>query len=89
MSVLSSMLPHWSTVLLVLLLAILYVTISLIRGISVETLLAVKRLIVQGAIFAACSVQKGPRSLHYWLELCWVADRGCPTTEPCSFRSSL
>jgi hypothetical protein len=65
MSVLNNMLPHWSTVLLVLLLGILYVSINLIRGVSVETLLAVKRLIVQGTVFAASFVQKGARKLDY------------------------
>ena len=89
MSVLSNMLPHWSTVLLVLLLAILYVTINLIRGISVETLLAVKRLIVQGAIFAACSVQKGARRLYDWFNHYLVANQECPTIMPCSLRNPL
>ena len=51
MSALSAMLPSWSTVLLVLLVAILLLSYWVVRGISVETILASCRLVSQGQTF--------------------------------------
>ena len=48
MSALSAMLPSWSTVLLVLLIGILLLSYWVVRGVSVETLLASYRLVNQG-----------------------------------------
>ena len=48
MSALSAMLPSWSTVLLVLLIGILALSYWVVRGVSVETLLASYRLVNQG-----------------------------------------
>ena len=48
MSALSVLLPSWSTVLLVLLIAILSLIYWVVKGVSVETLLASYRLVNQG-----------------------------------------
>ncbi len=48
MSALSAVLPSWSTVLLVLLIAILSLMYWVVKGVSVETLLASYRLVNQG-----------------------------------------
>ncbi len=48
MSALSAVLPSWSTVLLVLLIVILSLNYWVVKGVSVETLLASYRLVNQG-----------------------------------------
>ena len=67
MSAFSAVLPSWSTVALLLLIAVLALSYWVVRGVSVETLLASYRLVNQGKSSSTLFENQGKSSIQFIL----------------------